>query len=121
LAAACGAVADPEYQLKVAWPHLPLARYNSAKESEMVTLSESQRQMLKALSGKPVPVMDDETQQLYYLISADQFEQIRTLFTEEPFEPRELYPQISKTASDAGWSDPQMDDYDRYDELRPKT
>ena len=34
----------------------------------------------------------------------------------EPFEPRELYPLISKTAAEAGWADPQKDDYDRYDE-----
>ena len=32
---------------------------------------------------------------------------------------QEMYPLISKTAAAAGWADPTMDDYDRYDELRP--
>ena len=86
----------------------------------MVTLSESQRQIVKSLPGQPVPVVDEETQRIYYLISAEQFEQVRTLFTEEPFEPRELYPHVAKTAATAGWADPSMDDYDRYDELHPK-
>ena len=39
----------------------------------------------------------------------------------DPFDPRELYPLISKTAAEAGWDDPLMDDYDRYDELREMT
>jgi hypothetical protein len=39
----------------------------------------------------------------------------------EPFEPRELYPLITKTAAEAGWADPLMDDYNRYDEVRAKT
>ncbi len=87
----------------------------------MVTLSESQRQVVKEQAGQPVPVMDDETQQIYYLISAEQFEQVRTLFSDAPFDSREFYPLISKTAAEAGWSDAGMDDYDRYDEARQKS
>ena len=37
--------------------------------------------------------------------------------TAEPHDPRELYPLIARTAAEAGWNDPLMDDYDRYDEL----
>jgi PHD/YefM family antitoxin component YafN of YafNO toxin-antitoxin module len=87
----------------------------------MVTLSESQRQIVQAHNGEPIAVMDDQTRQVYYLISAEQYEQVRALLTAEPFDPRELYPLISKTAAEAGWADPQMDDYDRYDEVRAKT
>jgi hypothetical protein len=57
---------------------------------------------------------------LYYLISADQFEKVRAQLIEEDFDPREMYPLISKTAAEAGWNDPEMDAYDRYDEHRPK-
>ena len=41
-----------------------------------------------------------------------------TDYVDEPHDPRELYPLIARTAADAGWDDPLMDDYDRYDELR---
>jgi hypothetical protein len=84
----------------------------------MVTLSEPQRDAVKALGGQPVPVVDDRTNEFYYLISAEQFEKIRQALVEESFEARELYPLIAKTAAQAGWADPQMDDYDRYDESR---
>lgn len=40
-----------------------------------------------------------------------------TNLADEPFDPRELYPRIARTAADAGWNDPVMDDYDRYEEL----
>ena len=86
----------------------------------MVTLNESQRQIVEALAGQPVQVVDEHTRKVYYLISAEQFEQVRALFTEEPFDPRELYPLVAKTAAEAGWTDPRMDDYDRYDEFRPQ-
>ena len=72
-----------------------------------------------APSNEPVRVVDERTKQVYYLISAEQFEQVRSLFAQDEFQPREMYPLISKTAAEAGWADPQMDDYDRYDELRP--
>lgn len=85
----------------------------------MVQLSEMQRKEVESLGGKPLPIMDAQSQRLYYLITAEQFEQVRALFADEPFEPRELYPLIAKTAAEAGWAHPSMDDYDRYDEINP--
>lgn len=37
---------------------------------------------------------------------------------DEDFQPSELYYLIAKTAGEAGWNDPAMDVYDRYDEHR---
>ena len=71
------------------------------------------------IRGEPVRVIDERTQQIYYLITAEQFERLSSLLAEEEFRPQEMYPLISKTAAAAGWADPTMDDYDRYDELRP--
>ncbi len=76
-------------------------------------------QAADATFHEPLQVVDERTQRVYYLISAQQFEQVRSLFAQEDFQPREMYPLISKSAADAGWTDPQMDEYDRYDELRP--
>ena len=39
---------------------------------------------------------------------------------QDEFDPREMYPLIAKTAAEAGWADPIMDEYDHYDEHRPK-
>lgn len=81
-------------------------------------LTDQQRQVLEADPGQPVPVVDEQTRRVYYLISAEQFETVKSLFTEEPFEPREMYPLTAKTAGDAGWNDPAMDVYDDYDAHR---
>ena len=90
MATSVGEIANPEYQLKVAWPHLPLGEYNSAKESEMVTLSESQRQIFegpfretgtsngRSDAGALLPDLSGPVEQVF-----------RTLFTEEPFGPRD--------------------------------
>ncbi len=86
----------------------------------MSTLSDQQRQDLQANAGLPVPVVDEQTQKVYYLISSDQFEKVRALLVVEDFEPREMYPLTAKTAASAGWNAPAMDIYDQYDEHRAK-
>ena len=83
-------------------------------------LTEAQRQIVQSGSGFPVEMIDEQTKQVYYLITSSQFERLQSLLADEPHDPRELYPLISRTAAEAGWNDPLMDDYDRYDELRPQ-
>ncbi len=87
----------------------------------MATLSQSQRQAVQAHQGEPIAVVDDQTQRICYVISAEQFEQFPALLLAEPLDVRELYPLISKTAAEAGWAGPQMDDYDHYAEVRATT
>ena len=81
-------------------------------------LTEAQRQIVQSGAGFPVEVVDEQTRQVYYLITSAQFERLQALLAEDLHDPRELYPLISRTAAEAGWNDPLMDDYDRYDELR---
>lgn len=83
-------------------------------------LSDQQRTAIQAEGGVPLTVVDEYTHEVYYLISADQFQRVRALLSEDDFEPREMYSLISKTARDAGWDDPLMDAYDNYDENRPQ-
>jgi hypothetical protein len=87
----------------------------------MSVLSEQQRQELRSCDGGPVPVVDEQSQKVYYLISSEEFARVRALLVEEPLEPREMYPLIAKTAGEAGWNQPAMDDYDRYDEQRDQS
>ena len=82
----------------------------------MSILTDQQREELQCREGVPVAVLDEQSQKVYYLISAEEFERVRPLLMEEDFQPRELYPLIAKTAAEAGWSDPAMSAYDRYDE-----
>ena len=86
----------------------------------MSVLSEQQRQELQSHEGAPIPVVDEVSQRVYYLIGSEEYDRIRALLVEEPFQPREIYPLIAKSAGEAGWNDPTMDDYDRYDEQRSK-
>ena len=76
------------------------------------------RQALDAERGQPVKFIDEKSMQVYYVISAEQFEAVRGLFSEGEFNPREVYPLISKTAGEAGWTNPEMDVYDNYDDQR---
>ena len=81
-------------------------------------LTEQIRQALDAERGQPVKIVDEQTSRVYYVITAEQFETVRALLADGDFDPREIYPLISKTAGDAGWNDPSMEVYDNYDEHR---
>ena len=47
-------------------------------------------------------LVDEQTSQVYYVISAEMFETVRALLADEEFEPREMYPLIAKAAAAAG-------------------
>ena len=81
-------------------------------------ITDQMRQALDAEHGQPVKIVDEKTSQVYYVISAAQFETMRALFADGEIQPREAYPLIAKTAAAAGWADPVMDAYDNYDEHR---
>lgn len=82
------------------------------------TVTAQMRQALQAEHGRPVKLVDEQTNQVYYVISAEMFESVRALITDEEFNPREMYPLMAKVAGAAGWDDPIMDAYDNYDENR---
>jgi hypothetical protein len=84
-------------------------------------LTNEQREVLQSQHGNPVPVIDEQTRRVYYIISSEQYEMVKALLAEDAFDPREIYPLISKTAGEAGWDDPAMDAYDHYDEHRPQS
>lgn len=52
------------------------------------TLSHQQRVALEANEGAPVPVVDERTQAVYYLISAKRFDELQAHFTQEEFDQR---------------------------------
>lgn len=82
------------------------------------TLTDQQRQALQSAGGGPLAVIDEQTNETWYLVSAAQLTKLQALLATEDFDPRELYPLTAKTAAAAGWDDSSMDVYDRYDEHR---
>jgi hypothetical protein len=84
------------------------------KEAAMIELTPEQRRQLE---GAQVPrLIDPETRKTYVLVSEEVYERIKGLLGDD-FHPSEAYPAIDRAFA-AGWDDPKMDDYDRYEELK---
>ncbi len=74
-------------------------------------------QQQQAVDAEPTPrVVDPRSGAAYVLMRAELFERLRGLLDED-FHPRDAYPAIDRAFAE-DWSDPKMDDYDRYDELK---
>ncbi len=85
-----------------------------------LVLSVEQQQALAASGGAPLQLVDEETRQAYYIISAEQYAVMRANSSGTDLDPRDAYPLMSEAAGAAGWDDPAMDVYDNYDEEREK-
>jgi hypothetical protein len=83
----------------------------------MPELSRDLQQIIDAHPGLPPRVVDPRTNKTYVLVSAEQYERIKALL-EQDDKLSDTYPAQMESAMRAGWGDPAMDDYDRYDELR---
>lgn len=59
-------------------------------------------------AGTPVELQDAVTSEVYYLLSAEQFQQL-TLHAD--FDPRSVYPLVDKIMADDDQSDPLLDSY----------
>ncbi len=82
-----------------------------------IELSKDLQAVLDAAPGSPPLIVDPRTNRTYVLVSAEQYERIRALL-EQNDSLSDTYPAQLESAMRAGWADPKMDDYNRYDELR---
>lgn len=78
-------------------------------------LTEEQSRAVAAQPDEPVRVLDPATRQPYVLLSEELYERVRELV--EGLRAADGYPAVDRAFA-AGWNDPAMDDYDRYEELR---
>ena len=79
-------------------------------------LSPEQRQALKQQSGDtPLRILDEATQSSYVLLRSADYERVRALFEEDPFDVTDLGPLIDEVAEKEGWGDPEMDAYNDLD------
>lgn len=82
-------------------------------------LTEEQLRALAAHPGQPVRLVDPQTNQVFVLLRADDYERVRSLL-EDDFDIRDTYAAQFASAMRAGWDDPDMDDYDNYEEAYRK-
>jgi hypothetical protein len=78
----------------------------------METLTPEQRKLLQQAGGRPLRLIDPDTNQQYVLVRAEVYEQLQLAHTD--LDPRDLYPALDRALRDEGWDDPQMDEYNRY-------
>jgi hypothetical protein len=77
-------------------------------------LTPEQRLDLLNHGDKPVPVIDPETNAVYFLVSGPLFERLRSLLYIEPFDVAEAY-AAKDSALAKIWNDPTLDVYNDFD------
>lgn len=79
-------------------------------------LNSEQLRALHEQDDRPIEVVDPETDRVYILLARELFERLKPLFDEDPRSSEEQRQLIRDAGRRAGWDDPEMDAYDRYDE-----
>lgn len=85
----------------------------------MIELTEEQRQELRL--AEPVAI-DPSSKETYVLVRKSVYERIKgLLYDDSDWTDDELRRLLAGSAQANGWSEPAMDDYDRYDANRAKS
>ena len=82
----------------------------------MIQLTQEQHDALASNGQEPVKVIDPVTNTEYVLVHADAFAQLGGMIDSD-FHISEAYPAMSRALAPL-WTDPDMDDYDRYGEIK---
>jgi hypothetical protein len=80
-----------------------------------VKLPEELRTVLTAMPGAAVELLDEQTQQAYVLLPVEEFQRLKCA-TESDL--TDTYVAQVESATQAGWNDPLMDEYNDYDSHR---
>ena len=86
----------------------------TVKRSE---LSDGQRRALEHQQGKPLYIVDANTQETYVLLPAEAYRRAQALFDDD-FDVSDMYAATFKSFGRAGWDDPALDEYNEYDSNR---
>jgi len=72
--------------------------------------------LVRAVEAHPegVRLIDPASKRAYVLVAAEVFDRVKDLLADDP---RDTYPAVERAFAE-GWSDPKMDDYDHYDDLK---
>ena len=77
----------------------------------MTIITPEQRQAIEQAGDGPARVVDPETNTAYVLLRADLYERYKTLFGEDDFDVREMYPFIDRVMREDDASDPALEGY----------
>ena len=83
-------------------------------------LSDELRRELERQGDRPVEVVDPGTNKVYLLVPREQYDRLKPLFEDDPLCEQEKRALLQTAGKRAGWDEPEMDAYDRYDEHRAK-
>jgi hypothetical protein len=78
----------------------------------MIELTKELRQSLQQSGEKPLWLRDPETNKQYVMLPAELYQRLRTQL--EDLDPRDMYPALHRALENEAWSEPEMDDYNRY-------
>lgn len=85
----------------------------------MIELNEEQRRNLQ--SGRPVEVTDTDAVGDCVLMLKDVFERVKRLaYDDSEWGDEETLLLLAQSSTANGWDEPNMEEYDRYDEERRK-
>jgi len=73
-------------------------------------ITDEQRQALAEQAGKPVYVVDVNSQNQYVLVPADQYQPVKALFETDEFDISETYAAQDEALRDV-WDHPRLDVY----------
>ena len=85
----------------------------------IVKLNDELRHALNEQGEQPIEVLDPGTNRVYVLVAREHYDRLRLLFDPDPMSHEEQRHLLRESGRRAGWDDPEMDTYDRYDEVRP--
>ncbi len=81
-------------------------------------LNDEIRLALQEHGDRPLEVVDPATSRLYMVIAREQYDRLKPLFQDDPMTLEEQRHILREAGRRAGWDDPAMDAYDRYDDAR---
>jgi len=83
-------------------------------------LTPDQRQAIEERHGKPVYIVDADTQRTYVLLPAEQYDRIKAVFEDAgEADPREAYPLVDEVMREDDDEDPALAHYQRYAREQP--
>jgi hypothetical protein len=83
-------------------------------------LTEEMREALRDAARQPVQVEDEETHARYVLLPVDVYQRVRSIVQDDEFDISETY-AAQDSALAAVWDDPELDVYENYDSIGPKS
>lgn len=79
------------------------------------TLTQEQSAALEANNGAPLRLKHPHTEETYVLLRAEIYDRWRNLLLDD-YQTPDAYQAINEAFA-AGWDDPKMADYDRYEDF----